>query len=99
MAESVTVVPLDRPPRVFDCLLSDLKTGQEAVVVSISKACRTSLRRRLMDLGILPGTVIRAELRGPAGDPVAYRVRGALIGLRGEQAKYIHINQPEEVSP
>jgi len=97
-AESVTVVPMETPPKAFDCRLSDLKKGQSAVVVSISKACRTSLRRRLMDLGILPGTTIRAELRGPAGDPVAYRVRGTLIGLRAEQAQHIHVNQTEELS-
>ena len=39
-----------------------------------------------MDLGILPGTVIRAEMRSPGGDPTAYRIRGALIALRADPA-------------
>ena len=46
-----------------------------------------------MDLGILPGTTITAELRSPAGELTAYQVRGALIGLRDEQAALIDIEQ------
>jgi DtxR family Mn-dependent transcriptional regulator len=71
--------------------LSSLKPGQTARVVSLSRACRGSERRRLMDLGILPGTTIKAEMVSPSGDPTAYRIRGALIALRKEQADYINI--------
>jgi Fe2+ transport system protein FeoA len=48
-------------------------------------------RRRMMDLGILPGTRIEAELISPLGDPVAYRVRGAVIALRRSQAQQVQI--------
>jgi Fe2+ transport system protein FeoA len=48
------------------------------------------------DLGILPGTLIRAEMTSPSGDPTAYRVRGALIALRDEQAGLINITRVEE---
>ena len=95
-AESVTVLPVASAPPEAARFLSDLATGEEAVVASISKACRPTLRRRLMDLGVLPGTLIRAELRSPAGDPVAYRIRGALIGLRAEQAQHIQVNRGGE---
>jgi len=37
----------------------------------------------------VPGTRVRAEFKSPAGDPVAYRVRGALIALRSQQADMI----------
>jgi len=56
-------------------------------------------RQRLMDLGIVPGTSIAAEMSSPAGDPVAYRVRGSLVALRREQAAQIQITPPEEISP
>jgi Fe2+ transport system protein FeoA len=46
-----------------------------------------------LDLGVLPGTVIRAEMRSPNGDPTAYRVRDALIALRAEQAELIRIER------
>ncbi len=72
-------------------LLSSLAVGQRATVVDLSPACRGGERRRLLDLGIVPGTAIEAELRSPGGGPTAYRIRGALIGLRAEQADLIHI--------
>jgi Fe2+ transport system protein FeoA len=56
-------------------------------------------RRRLMDLGILPGTMIAAEMRSPSADPTAYRIRGALIALRHEQAHLIHIKKLGKVLP
>jgi Fe2+ transport system protein FeoA len=46
-----------------------------------------------MDLGIVPGTLIESEMRSAAGDPTAYRVRGASIALRRKQAGQIHIRR------
>jgi DtxR family Mn-dependent transcriptional regulator len=48
-------------------------------------------RRRLLDLGVVPGTLVRAELASLSGDPVAYRIRGAMIALRREQADLIYV--------
>ena len=73
--------------------LSNLKPGQSAKVVSISPGCRGAERRRFMDLGILPGTVIKAEMVSPGGDPTAYLIRRSLIGLRKEQADHIYIDR------
>ncbi|MDN5745706.1 MAG: ferrous iron transport protein A [Nocardioidaceae bacterium] len=52
---------------------------------------RGAQRRRLMDLGVLPGVEIVAAGTSPLGDPTAYVIRGALIALRRVQAKNIHI--------
>ncbi len=73
--------------------LSALKPGQKAKVIGISATCRGPQRRRMLDLGIVPGTVVEAELRSPSGDPTAYRVRGAVIALRQEQAALIHVSR------
>jgi Fe2+ transport system protein FeoA len=43
----------------------------------------------LLDLGFVPGTEVSVELKSPNGDPTAYRVRGAVIALRREQAALI----------
>lgn len=51
-----------------------------------------------MDLGILPGTTIEVEMTSPSGDPTAYKVRGALIALRKEQARMIRVENPLQVS-
>jgi len=48
-------------------------------------------RRRLLDLGLVPGTVVEAELASLGRDPTAYRIRGALIALRRAQADQIHV--------
>jgi DtxR family Mn-dependent transcriptional regulator len=74
-------------------LLGDLPLGETAQVRSIARACRGAERRRFMDLGILPGTRITAEMRSPGNDPTAYRIRGALIALRREQAELIVVSR------
>jgi DtxR family Mn-dependent transcriptional regulator len=73
--------------------LADLEVGQVGRVVDLSPACRGTQRRRLLDLGVVKGTEIAAELASASGDPVAYRIRGALIGLRREQAEWIRIER------
>jgi DtxR family Mn-dependent transcriptional regulator len=100
VANNITVLPISEPlPSVGleQRKLSTLKVGEQAQVVAISRTTRGPERRRLMDLGLLPGTVIEAGLRSPGGDPTAYVVRGALIALRREQADQISITSPEEV--
>lgn len=89
----MTVEPIsDVAERILpDSRLSSLGLGQQATVVDISPACRGAERRRLLDLGVVPGTVIRAELVSTSGDPVAYRIRGAMIALRNAQADLIHV--------
>jgi ferrous iron transport protein A len=69
--------------------LADLRQGQSGVVLELHS--QGPERRRMMDLGIVPGTVIAAEMNSPLGDPTAYRVRGALVALRREQAGLVLI--------
>jgi Fe2+ transport system protein FeoA len=76
--------------------LDRLELGAVATVTKLT--CAGANRRRLMDLGILPGTRLQAELKSPLGDPVAYRVREALIALRREQAREVEIEVREEAS-
>jgi len=76
-------------PEMTPPTLNMLKPGQAATVIALT--CEGPDRRRLMDLGILPGTTIVAELTSPLGDPTAYLVRGALVALRREQARHIRI--------
>jgi DtxR family Mn-dependent transcriptional regulator len=101
LANNVSVVALTRAEYTGAAVsnrLVDLKPGQTGQVVNLSPACRGLERRRFMDLGILPGTVITAEMVSPSGDPTAYRIRGALIGLRKEQATLINITRDKESS-
>lgn len=76
--------------------LADLNPVESGHVARISPVCTGSERRRLLDLGVVPGTEIRAEYANASGDPVAYRIRGALIALRRAQARAIEIEPAEQ---
>jgi ferrous iron transport protein A len=46
-------------------------------------------RRRLLDLGLIRDTIVESLRKSPAGDPIAYQIRGAVIALRSEEASNI----------
>lgn len=98
IAKSITIGPIkfEKPVEGKLKTLSHLKVGEKGIVLGIAKSLRGQQRRRLMDLGIVPGTEIEAELESISGDPVAYRVRGATIALRKDQADKIYLVKEEE---
>ncbi len=71
--------------------LADLAPGSVCQIVSLELS--GLLRRRILDLGIVPGTLIRCIRRGPSGDPTAYMVRETLIALRSEDAAQISVRK------
>jgi DtxR family Mn-dependent transcriptional regulator len=92
-ARNVTVhrLPEGQRARPASPTLLDAGPGEAVRVVSIAAACQGAQRRRLLDLGVVRGTVVVPELVSASGDPVAYRIRGALIALRREQASWIAV--------
>lgn len=60
--------------------LADGKVGQVYTVVSVGG--QGALRRRLLDFGLLPGTVVELVGAAPMGDPVELRLRGYTLALR-----------------
>lgn len=72
--------------------LSELATGQHGYIDHISEDCNGIERRRLLDLGFVPGSKVEAAITSPFRDPVAYRIKGALIALRRQQAEKIRLS-------
>lgn len=70
--------------------LTRLKEGQTGNVIAL--LATGSMRRRLLDLGLIEGTQIQCVHKSPFGDPTAYMIRGAAIALRYEDAKDILIS-------
>ena len=68
-------------------LLSGLAVGQAARVVEIHTS--GGMRRRLQDLGLIPGARVTCIQRSPLGDPTAYLIRGAIVALRRRDADQI----------
>ena len=64
--------------------LADLKIGEKCRVVSLT--AKGDNRRRMLDLGIIPGTEIKAMFESPSGGVMAYLIRGTMIAIRREDA-------------
>ena len=67
--------------------LADLAVGASGYVASVELG--GLLRRRIFDLGMVPGTAVRCVRKSPAGNPIAFAVRGSTIALRAEDAQLI----------
>ena len=67
--------------------LCDLTCGQCATVESI--AAPGDMRARLMDLGLCRGCGVACVGQSPLGDPVAYRICGAILALRRADAQNV----------
>jgi Fe2+ transport system protein FeoA len=55
-----------------------------------------AIRRRLLDLGLTPGTMVRVEKIAPLGDPILISLRGFQLTLRKEEARHIIVERAEE---
>ncbi len=69
----------------------DMEPGETAVVRSLELEGQT--RRRFLDLGLVPGTLIEAVMKSPLGDPMAYRFRGTVVAIREEDAERIEVER------
>lgn len=98
VATNVTVAAIIEPQKKYasgrqSLRLTALKLGECAKVIGIASGCIGLKRERLLDLGVIYGTEIEVEMGSPLGDPTAYRIRGATIALRREQAAQIQIER------
>lgn len=73
--------------------LADLPEGKSGTIRDIDSQSPTS--QRLLDLGFVPGTMIRAIQKAPMGDPTTFEIRGYQVGLRRSESSLIRI----EIAP
>ena len=69
--------------------LADLPEGSIGTIRDIDALSPTA--RRLLDMGFVPGTLIRAIKRAPMGDPTTYEIRGYQVGLRRSESSLINV--------
>ena len=72
--------------------LNDLNPGQKGVVRTLGST--GDMRRRLLDIGLIPDTVVECLGRSPAGDPSAYLIRGAVIAIRAADSRKVLLRTP-----
>jgi Fe2+ transport system protein FeoA len=69
--------------------LSNLKPGQVGEVTEVR--AHGAIRQRLLDMGILPGAIVKVERLAPNGDPVWIRLQGSQLALRRHEAESVGI--------
>lgn len=69
--------------------LADIAVGQSVTIEQIGG--ERSFRRRLMELGLVPGTTVRLMGIAPLGDPLELLVRGASLSIRRSEASVIEV--------
>lgn len=69
------------------CILEALPVGARGIVLSLEAVGPS--RRRLLDLGLVPGTIVESVRRSPTGGLTAFAVRGAVLALRSEEGRKI----------
>ncbi|MBQ6287514.1 MAG: ferrous iron transport protein B [Bacteroidales bacterium] len=74
--------------------LSDLSTGGTGVIVKVGG--QGNFRKRLIEMGFIPGKKVNAILNAPLKDPIEYEIMGYKVSLRRDEAAMIDICSEEE---
>ncbi|MBR5506624.1 MAG: ferrous iron transport protein A [Clostridia bacterium] len=71
--------------------LCDICVGERCFVDRVQT--EDGMKRRLYDLGFVPGEKIECVIKSPLGDPKAYLVKNTLIALRCDDSKNIFVKR------
>lgn len=74
--------------------LTNMPIGESGKVLHLT--CQGKKKRRLLDLGLIPGTIVRAKQKSPSGDPIAFEIRGAIMALRSEETESVIVEEVEK---
>ena len=69
--------------------LAQLKPGQSAI---ISGFAENAISLKLMEMGCLPGEMVKVISYAPLGDPISIKVAGYILSIRKSEAALININ-------
>ena len=69
--------------------LATLPVGGRAIVERVS--CERGVARRLLEMGLLPGTEVRVVRVAPLGDPIELQLRGYALSIRKAEALGIEV--------
>lgn len=69
--------------------LNDLPLHQKGVILELN--CNLSIKKRLLDLGLIPGTYITPVLKSPFGEPTAFEFRNTIISIRNDDTSLIKV--------
>lgn len=70
-------------------VLSDLLPGEKGIVKKVIGS--SMIKRRIIDMGVVTGTVIEVQKFAPLGDPMEVKVKGFNLSLRKAEAQMIEL--------
>ena len=71
--------------------LVELPAGARAMIVGVAEGVEPHIARRLVDLGLVPGTEVTVVRRAPLRDPTLYRFADTSMCLRAAQARWVRV--------
>ena len=77
--------------------LQELSPGESGMILSVGNQSG-AVKRRLVDMGLTPGTQVKVTKIAPLGDPLEVSLRGYELSLRKEDAAQIQIGVPTRKS-
>ena len=77
-------------------ILSQIKNGESVVVRAILES---SLKVKLMEMGLVEGKKLEILYRAPFGDPIAVDIDGYVLSLRKDEAKLIEVEVQNSTTP
>ena len=69
--------------------LDDLRPGQRGTVMGFATDAPPT---RLLEMGLLPGTIVEVVRLAPLGDPIDLKVRGYHLSIRRREARGILVD-------
>ena len=78
--------------------LQELSPGESGMILSVGNQSG-AVKRRLVDMGLTPGTVVKVTKIAPLGDPLEVSLRGYELSLRKDDAAQIQIGTPAALLP
>ncbi len=75
----------------FIMTIADMKISEVATITKVEG--NGPLRLRLLDMGLIPNTVVKIQKIAPLGDPIQIQVRGYELTIRKEDAEKIQVKK------
>lgn len=75
--------------------LSDLNTGEKAVVVKVLG--HGAFRKRIMEMGFVSGQTVTVLLNAPLKDPIKYKVMEYEVSLRRSEAHLVEVERESDI--
>lgn len=74
--------------------VDQLKPGEQGRIEKLSG--QDAIRRRIADMGVIKGSMVKVARVAPFGDPIEVQIRGYFLSLRKEEAACIAVERQEE---